>query len=74
MGYLYGLPWKQLKIGLLSEYFATTQNTTPEENSLKMFHISSLIVIFFYGKVKDSFRDKDQISSGEDSKDMGGEA
>ena len=32
-----------------------TQNTTPEENSQKMFHISSLIVLFSYGKVKDIF-------------------
>ena len=30
-----------------------TQNTTSEENSCKMFHISSLIVLFSYGKVKD---------------------
>ena len=31
-----------------------------------MFHISSTIVFFSYGKVKDvSFGDKDQISSGE---------
>ena len=45
-----------------------TQNTTPEENSQKMFHISSLIVLFSYGKVKDFFGDKDQISSGEDKR------
>ena len=32
-----------------------TQNTTPEENSCKMFHISSPIVLFSYGKVKDMF-------------------
>ena len=32
-----------------------TQKTTPEENSHKMFHISSLIVLFSYGKVKDIF-------------------
>ena len=30
-----------------------TQKTTPEENSCKMFHISSPIVLFSYGKVKD---------------------
>ena len=42
-----------------------TQNTTPEENGHKMFHISSPIVPFYYGKVKDIFGgDKDQISSG----------
>ena len=40
-----------------------TQKITPEENSCKMFHISSLIVFFSYGKVKDAFY-KDQISSG----------
>ena len=32
-----------------------TQKTTPEENSCKMFHISSLNVFFPYGKVKDIF-------------------
>ena len=32
-----------------------TQKTTPEENSHKMFHISSLIVLFSYQKVKDIF-------------------
>ena len=32
-----------------------TQKTTPEENSCKMLHISSLIVLFSYGKVKDVF-------------------
>ena len=42
-----------------------TQNTTPEENNWKMFHISSLIVLFSYGKVKDIFWDKYQISSRE---------
>ena len=30
-----------------------TQKTTTEENSYKMFHISSPIVLFSYGKVKD---------------------
>ena len=43
-----------------------TQNTTPEENGYKMFHIFSPIVLFSYVKVKDIFwEDKDQISSGE---------
>ena len=32
-----------------------TQNTTPEENSHKMFHIFSPIVHFSHGKVKDIF-------------------
>ena len=45
-----------------------TQNTTPEENSCKMFHISSPIVLFSYGKVKDLYLDRDQISSGEDKR------
>ena len=40
------------------------QKTTPEENSHEMFHISSLIDIS-YGKVKDIFLDKNQISSEE---------
>ena len=30
-----------------------TQKTLPEENSCKMFHISSPIVLFSYGKVND---------------------
>ena len=30
-----------------------------------MLHISSPIVLFSYGKVKDTFWDKDQISSGQ---------
>ena len=50
-----------------------TQRTIPEENSCKMFHISSPIVLFSYGKVKDIFGDKDQISSGEESKGVWGE-
>ena len=45
-----------------------TQKTIPEENSCKMFHIFSPIVLFSYGKVKDVFLDKDQISSGEDKR------
>ena len=32
-----------------------TQNTTSEENSKKMFYISSPTVLFSYGKVKDIF-------------------
>ena len=43
----------------------STQNTKPEENSQKMFPISSPIVLFSYGKVKDLFLDKDQILSRE---------
>ena len=42
-----------------------SQKTTPEENRHKILHISSLIVLFSYGKVKDVFGDRDQISSGE---------
>ena len=66
MGYMYAFPWK-LSHGTIFRIFCNiTQNTTPEKNSQKMFHISSLIVIFSYGKVKDIFlRIKDQISSGE---------
>ena len=32
-----------------------TQKTAPNENSCKMFHISSAIVLLSYGKVKDIF-------------------
>ena len=32
-----------------------TQKFIPEENSCKMFHISSLIVLCSYGKVRDMF-------------------
>ena len=42
-----------------------TQKTTPEENSCQMFHISSEMIFFSYGKVKDIFVDKDQISCEE---------
>ena len=47
-----------------------TQSTTSEENSQRMFHISSpIIVLFSYGKVMEIFwGDKDQISSGEDKR------
>ena len=45
-----------------------TQNATPEENSQKMFHISSLIVLFFLFEGQGHFWDKDQISSGEDKR------
>ena len=44
------------------------QKTTPEDNSRNVFHISSPIVLFSYGKVKDVLGDKDQISSGEDKR------
>ena len=72
MGYMYALSWKLLIIGLLSEYFAKSlKKTTPEENSHKMFHISSPIVLFSYGKVKDIFGDKDQISSVKDKRVRG---
>ena len=45
---MYTLFWKLLIIELLLEDFGNiTQNTTPEENSQKMFHISSPFVLFF---------------------------
>ena len=67
MDYTYAVSWKLLILGQLTEYFATfTQKTIPEESSCKMFHISSPIVLFSYGKVNDVFwGDKAQISSGE---------
>ena len=45
-----------------------TQNNTSEENSQKMFHISSLTVLHSYGKVKDALGDKDKILSGENKR------
>ena len=43
-----------------------TQNTTPEENINKRFHISSLIVLFFLWEgQRDFLGDKNQISPGE---------
>ena len=45
-----------------------TQKTTPEENTQKLFHISSMILLFSYGKGREFFWDKDQISSGEGKK------
>ena len=43
---------------------ANVASTNPNnnKNTHKMFHISPLIVLFCYGKVKDIFWDKDQIS------------
>ena len=64
MGYMYALSWKLLIIELLLEYVATL---------LKILHpmkIDKNVPYFFtnctfsYGKVRDFFRDKDQISSG----------
>ena len=58
-----------------------THKTIPEENSCKKFHISSLIKLFSYGKVKDNyvfFGYKDQISSerakGRGKRGYGGES
>ena len=50
---MYALSWKLLIIVLLLEYFATLLKTTHEENSHKMLHISSAIVLFSYCKIKD---------------------
>ena len=41
-----------------------TQKTIPEENSCKMFHTSSLIVIFLMERSRTFFWDKDQIHLG----------
>ena len=55
-----------------------TQKTIPEENSCKMFHISSPVVLFSYGKVKDIFWIRIKFHLGRAKKkvrgDMGGEA
>ena len=66
MDYMYALPWKLLIIGLLLEYFATLLKRLylKKENSCKIFHISSSIVPFSYGMVKNVFFG-DKISSGE---------
>ena len=54
MGYMYTLSWKTTHHRTTFRIFCSiTQNTIPEENSCKMFHISSLIVLFSYGKFKD---------------------
>ena len=45
-----------------------TQNTIPEENSHKIFHISSPIVLFLMGNLIFCQGDKDEISSGEGKK------
>ena len=46
--YMYALSWKLIIIGLLLEYFSNiTQKTIHEENSHNMFHVSSVIVLFF---------------------------
>ena len=51
--YMYALSWKLLIIWTtFGIFYNITQITTPEENSWKMFHISSPIVLFSYGKVK----------------------
>ena len=54
MGYMYALSRKtahhRTTFGIFCNF---TQKTIPEENSCKMFHISSQIVLFTYGKVKD---------------------
>ena len=69
MGYMYALPWKTVHhrttFGICCNII---QNTTHEKNSQKMFHISSPIVLFSYGKVEDFFGDKAQISSGQDKR------
>ena len=57
-----------------------TQKTIPEKkNNQKMFHISSLIVLFSYGKVKDIFLEirikfHPRRTKGRDRGGMGGEA
>ena len=53
---MYTLFWKLLIIELLFGRFGNiTQNTTPEENSQKMFHISSPFVPFFLWEGQDIF-------------------
>ena len=42
-----------------------TKKTTPKEGSCKMFHISSLIVLFLVVRSRMFWGDKDQISSGQ---------
>ena len=42
-----------------------TQKTIPRECSYKMFHISSMIVLFLMGRSMMFFGNKDKSSSGE---------
>ena len=66
MGYMYALCQKLPITGTTFRIFCNiTQNTTPEENSQKMSHISSQIG-FSLGRLRIFWGDKDQISSGED--------
>ena len=46
-----------------------TQNITPEENSCKMFHTPSPIVLFFLWEGQGCFLDKDQVSYGKEQKE-----
>ena len=56
MGYMYALSWKLLITGVLLECLATLLKILHlKKKSQKMFHISSPIVLFSYGKVKDNF-------------------
>ena len=50
MGYMYALSWESDHH--LSQYLVTLLKR-PEGNSHKMFHISLLIVLFSFGKLKD---------------------
>ena len=60
---------KLIIIGLLLEYFAALLKILHlKKLATKIFQISLPIVLFSYGKVKEIFRDKDQISSGEDKR------
>ena len=45
-----------------------TQNTTPEENSQKMFHISYQLYFFLWEDQGHFWGDKNQISSAEDKR------
>ena len=45
-------------------FYNFTQKTLPEENSCKMFHFSSLIVLFLIGRSRKFFGDKDQFIWG----------
>ena len=54
--------------GYFWNIFQHYTKTTPEENSHKMFHISSPIVLFIWEGQGHFWGDKDQISSGDGKK------
>ena len=63
---MHALSWKLLIIAhhTYGIFCNIIQNITPEENTWKIFHISSPNVPFSYGKVKDILQDKIKFHLG----------